>query len=251
MAQYFEIVDKKILVTGASSGIGKAVAIHLALEGASLLINGRDEQRLKETFASLHGAGHDFVVGDLTDETCIENIAEKSSKIEGLVHCAGLVQLLPFRYQTEESIRTMMEVNYFAPTQLIHKLVKNKKLSKPASIVIISSITSASSGTVGGSIYGSSKGAIEGLVRSLAIELGRSKVRINTIAPGMVETEAIDSLRLQVSDDALKMDMRKYPLGRYGNPIDVALACQYLLSDASNWVTGIRLVVDGGLSAQS
>lgn len=280
MSNPFNLAGNRILVTGASSGIGREVARQLAEAGAHLVITGRDEPRLTHVLDMLHalkpgettrqepsgdvavGAGregadperHRMLAGDLTDATFLEQLCDLSrsvGRLDGFVHCAGSIRLLPFPYQTEESIRELMEVNYFAPVGLLHRLLKQKQFQKPASVVLISSVTSSSRGTGGGSIYGSSKGALEGLVRSLAIELGRSGIRVNTIAPGMVETEAIEQLQQQLPPEALKKDRQRYPLGRYGLPSDVAHACWYLLSEASSWVTGTRLVIDGGLSAQS
>ena len=279
----FNLHNKHILVTGASSGIGRGVALQLASAGARLTIVGRNEERLFGVMemlngvnrkrvgnagigVGLNGQGHQMIVGDLTDESHLSAILDSlgdsggsggqgsgvsGGPIHGLVHAAGQIKLVPFAFQHEAGIRELMEVNYFAPVRLVHRLLKAKRIRKNGSVVLISSITGSHGGTGGGTIYGSSKGALEGLVRSLAVELGRSKIRVNTIAPGVVETEAIEEIRKQVSPEAMEKDMQRYPLGRYGTPSDVAYAVQYLLSDASAWVTGTRVVVDGGLSAQA
>lgn len=298
----FNLHNKHILVTGASSGIGRGVALQLASAGARLTIVGRNEERLFGVMEMLNGvkkersvdAGigvdgvigaeqganevdgaigvglnaqkHRMIVGDLTDESHLlaildsledsegsggQGSEQSGGTIHGLVHAAGQIKLVPFVFQHEAGIRELMEVNYFAPVRLVHRLLKAKRIRKNGSVVLISSITGSHRGTGGGTIYGSSKGALEGLVRSLAVELGRSKIRVNTIAPGVVETEAIEEIRKQVSPEAMEKDMQRYPLGRYGTPSDVAYAVQYLLSDASAWVTGTRVVVDGGLSAQA
>jgi len=247
----FEVSGKRIIVTGASSGIGRAVAVQLSDAGAEVLINGRDADRLEVTRKSMPAVDVEMIIGDLNEESCIEQLSSIERPLDGLVHCAGKIHLLPFTFQNEDAIREVMEVNYFAPVRLIHSLLKAKKFRKPSSIVLLSSVTSSERGTGGGSIYGSSKGALEGLVRSLALELGRNRIRVNTVAPGMVETEGVDELRKTLSAEALKKDVQKYPLGRYGSPSDIALSCQFLLSDASAWITGTRLLVDGGLSTQA
>jgi NAD(P)-dependent dehydrogenase (short-subunit alcohol dehydrogenase family) len=281
----FDLQGKHILVTGASSGIGRGVATQLASVGARLTVVGRNEERLRGVLKALEGmvpkpptkaagdaAGqvattmsskdelgvhartHRMIVGDLTNNAhrlAILDSLEEGGPLDGLVHAAGQIKLVPFQFQHEAEMRALMEVNYFAPVQLVHALLKGKKLRKGGSVVLISSITGSHGGTGGGTIYGSSKGALEGLVRSLAVELGRSKIRVNTIAPGLIETEAVAALRDLLSPEAMEKDVRRYPLGRIGSTVDVALAAQYLLSDASTWVTGTRLVVDGGLSAQA
>lgn len=262
----FNIKGKRIIVTGASSGIGKVVAKHLASEGAHLVITGRNVDRLADVLEEINRPKelderehskervHKMISGDLTDNSFVKELGETAKIIggfNGVVHCAGTIRLLPFLFQSEDSFRELMEINYFAPVRLLHRLLKEKKgILKFASIVLISSITSSDRGTGGGSIYGSSKGALEGLVRSLSVELGKSRIRVNTIAPGMVETEAIEALSHQITPEALKKDQLRYPLGRYGSPLDVAYACHYLLSEASSWVTGTRLVVDGGISSK-
>jgi NAD(P)-dependent dehydrogenase (short-subunit alcohol dehydrogenase family) len=144
-----------------------------------------------------------------------------------------------------------MEVNYMAPTLLLQTLIKKRKISRNASIIVISSVTSANFGSIGGTIYGSSKGALEGLVKSLSIELGRQNIRVNSISPGIIETEAIETLKKSLGEESFQNDLKKYPLGRYGKPKDVASAVHFLLSDSSSWITGINLVVDGGLTAHS
>ncbi|MAZ96094.1 MAG: 3-oxoacyl-ACP reductase [Flavobacteriales bacterium] len=251
MDEYFHLKDKKILVTGASSGIGKGIAERLARAGAHLYICGRDKERLDRVAESLNGTSHQTFLGDLTSAELQEHIASECEKLDGVVLNAGLIELIPFQIHNDQSIRELMEVNYMAPTLLLQKLIKNRKIARNASMILMSSVTSAVHGSIGGTIYGSSKGALEGLVKSLSIELGKQGIRVNSVSPGIIQTEAIEVLRTSLGEESFQNDLKKYPLGRYGEPKDVASAVHFLLSDSSSWITGINLVVDGGLTAHS
>lgn len=251
MDAFFNISGKRILITGASSGIGRGISERLANAGAQLYVCGRNEDRLNEVINSLHGDGHQSFIGDLTSSDVQLRIAAECEKLDGVVLNAGLIQLVPFQIQNEQTLRELMEVNYMAPALLLQRLISSRKINRNASIVAISSVTSASFGSIGGTIYGSSKGAIEGLVKSLSIELGRQGIRVNALSPGIVETEAIDALRKTLGEEAFQNDLKKYPLGRYGTAEDVASAVHFLLSNSSTWITGTNLVIDGGLTAHS
>ncbi|MCF8266992.1 MAG: SDR family oxidoreductase [Ignavibacteriales bacterium] len=246
----FSLVDKRILITGASSGIGKGIAEIFSAAGAELIITGRNSDRLKKTIASLNGDNHRLFTGDLTKIEVLEQLVSEIPPLHGVIHSAGIIELIPFKFITSEKLEEIMSINFTAPAILTNKLLKAKKLLPGASVVFISSITGNEVGTVGGSVYGASKGALKGMIKSLAIDLARSKVRVNNVAPGMIETEAIEELETTISKEALNEDMKNYPLGRYGNVSDVAYACQYLISDASIWVTGTTLVLDGGFTTK-
>ena len=251
MDEYFQIKGKRILVTGASSGIGRGISERLANAGAHLYLCGRNRDRLDTVTNSLNGNEHQPMLGDLTSSDVQLKIATECEKLDGVVLNAGLIELMPFQIHNDQSIRELMEVNYMAPTLLLQSLIKKRKISRNASIIVISSVTSANFGSIGGTIYGSSKGALEGLVRSLSIELGRQGIRVNSISPGIIETEAIEVLKKSLGEESFQNDLKKYPLGRYGKPKDVASAVHFLLSDSSSWITGTNLVVDGGLTAHS
>lgn len=161
-----------------------------------------------------------------------------------MVNCAGLTIPKPFKFLQEEDIQEVMTINFNAPLLLTQLLVKKKKLQKAASIVFISSISGIKVSYIGNSIYSASKGAINGFCKGLALELAPQQIRVNTVIPGMVETNIVSGG--EVTQEQMEADKQKYPLKRYGKPEEVAYAVVYLLSDASSWVTGSNLLIDGG-----
>ena len=240
----FSLENKTILVTGASSGIGKAIAIECAKMGAQVVITGRNEQRLQETYGQLESAQLAYIVADLTKKEDIETLVNQIDSLNGLVNCAGLTIPKPFKFLQEEDIQEVMTVNFNAPLLLTQLLIKKKKLQKASSIVFISSISGTKVSYIGNSIYSASKGAINGICKGLALELASQQIRVNTVIPGMVETNIVSGG--EVTQEQLEADKQKYPLKRYGKPEEVAYAVVYLLSDASSWVTGSNLLIDGG-----
>lgn len=242
----FSLENKTILVTGASSGIGRAIAIECSKMGASVIITGRNEERLKETHAQMEGNQPDYIVADLSLPNDVQNLVQKITSLNGLVNCAGLTKSLPFQFATRKNIDEVFNINFFAPVEISRLLVKNKKIKGGSSIVFISSISGVYYTIIGNSIYSASKGAINGIVKSMALELAPKSIRVNCINPGMINTNLLSEGI--ISKDQLQEDMKKYPLKRYGKPEEVAFAAIYLLSDASNWVTGSNLLIDGGLT---
>ena len=240
----FSLENKTILVTGASSGIGKAIAIECSKMGAQVVITGRNEQRLQETYKLLEGLQPAYIVADLTKKEDIETLVNQIDSLNGLVNCAGLTIPKPFKFLQEEDIQQVMTVNFNAPLLLTQLLVKKKKLQKTSSIVFISSISGTKVSYIGNSIYSASKGAINGICKGLALELASQQIRVNTITPGMVETNIVSGG--EVTQEQMEADKQKYPLKRYGKPEEVAYAVVYLLSEASSWVTGSNLLIDGG-----
>ena len=246
----FSLENKSILVTGASSGIGKEVAISIAKMGAAVILNGRNVERLNEVAKIINKNSTIIVSGDLTDSTTIKTLVETIPKLDGLVHAAGIMRLLPFKFIASNDLNEMMNINFTAPTLLSLELVKKKKINNNASIVYISSITGSLIGSKANSMYAASKGAVSGMVKGMAIDLAKKNIRVNEVAPGMIETSGAFEIENVVSKDAILEDKKKYPLGTYGQPEDVANACVYLLSSASKWITGTKIVVDGGFTAQ-
>lgn len=242
----FTLEGKKILVTGASSGIGRQTAIECSKEGASLIITGRNESRLSETFNSLYynNDGHSMVTADLLEEDDIERLIKKTGKIDGAVLCSGKGLTLPLQFATKEKMDDIFNTNFFSPIELLRLLYKRKNLMKGSSVVIIDSIGGVKIFTPGNAVYGASKAALNSIMRFCAVEFAPKKIRVNCVCPGMVETPLIH--RGTITEDQLEKDKQLYPLKRYGKPEDIAYACIYLLSDASSWVTGQDLFVDGG-----
>lgn len=244
----FDLFDKTILVTGASSGIGRAIALFLSKSGASVVISGRNKERLNETFFCLErkeGQNHHQLIADLNEDAQIEQLAAECASLDGVVCCSGINDKAPIKHVTREKIEKMYGTNVYGPMLLIKELLKKKRVKNAASIVFISSISSIYA-TISNAMYGSSKGAINSLVRVLALELAPKKIRVNAIMPGMVRTNMIEAYGL--SDEELAAVERGYPLGRIGEPQDIANAVVYFLSDASSWVTGANLVIDGGIT---
>lgn len=241
----FSLSGKTILVTGASSGIGRCTAIECSKMGGRIILTGRNEERLQETYQSLKGEGHKIIVGDLINEADVDNLVQSIDKIEGLVLCAGKGMTSPFSFCTREKYDEIFDVNFFAPVELLRLIVKKKKLTKNSSVVFVSSIGGVSAFSVGNCVYGASKAALTSTMKTCAHELAPKKIRVNSVNPGMVNTRLIQGGNL--SEEQHQADMERYPLKRYGEPEDVAYGIIYLLSDASSWVTGTSLVIDGGI----
>lgn len=242
----FTIENKDILVTGASSGIGKAIAIQAAKMGANVTITARNKERLTSTLEQMENPQyHTMILADLSIEEDVENLIKKiPSKLDGIVQCAGLTLPKPFHFITKENLSTVMNVNFEAPVYLTQQLFKKKLISQAASVVFISSIAGVYISDVGNSLYAASKGAINGIVKGMALEFAVKKIRVNCVNPGMVDTNILEAGI--ISQEQLEEHTQKYPLKRFGKPEDIAYAVIYLLSDASCWVTGSNLVIDGG-----
>ena len=240
----FSLDNKTILVTGASSGIGRAIAIECSRMGASVILTARNESRLQETLLQMHGDNHLAIAADLCNQNELLFLIEKTPNLDGLVNCAGLVKTIPFQFINIDSLAEVMSVNFTAPTLLSAQLVKKKKLLKNSSIVFISSISGVVCAGVGNSMYSASKGAINGMMKNMALDLAHKGIRVNSVNPGMVETHIYDAGT--ISPEQLEEDKKRYPLKRYGKPEEIAYAVVYFLSDASQWVTGSNLIIDGG-----
>jgi NAD(P)-dependent dehydrogenase (short-subunit alcohol dehydrogenase family) len=242
----FSIKDKKILVTGASSGIGKSIAIECAKLGAKVVITGRDITRLALTFQMLQGEGHIQLICDITSEEDINSLCNNIEKLDGVVNVAGIMKPKPFQFLTKKDIDFVMETNFLGPVLLTNQLLRKRVINKNASIVFVSSVTGVLCSFIGGSSYGASKGAINGIIKGIALELAPRGIRVNSVTPGMISTGIFNDSG--ITEEDMARDRLRYPLGRYGNTEDVAFAVVYLLSDASSWVTGANLLIDGGLT---
>lgn len=241
----YSLEGKTILVTGSSSGIGQTTAIECSKLGARMVITGRNAERLQETFDKLEGQGHIQIIADLNTEEDVEKLVSECPDLDGLVNNAGRGKSKPVNFIKLEDLEDVYKTNLFGVALLTKMLLKKKKLGKGSSIVFTSSISSKMT-AAGLAIYASSKAAVSAYMRTCAIELGSKNIRANAVLPGMVETKLINSGTYTDEDKA--NDLNLYPLGRYGAPEDVAYAIIYLLSDASSWVTGSELVIDGGRS---
>ncbi len=242
----FSLDGKTILVTGASSGIGQATAIECSKLGAKLVITGRNAERLQQTLVQLEGEGHLQIMADLSSPDGVKELVEKLPVLDGCVNNAGynVMQLVPFI--KEEDMRGIFEVNTFAPFMLTHLLAKKKKINKGGSIVFTSSIAGRGVTSPANGLYAATKAAVSGFARIAAVDLAGKKIRCNSVAPGMIETPL--KVAKNITDEQWAANMELYPLKRFGDPKDVAWAIIYLLSDASCWVTGSEIVVDGGRS---
>lgn len=244
----FSLAGKTVLVTGASSGIGRATAIECAKMGATVVVTGRNADRLNETFGQLEGEGHTQILADLLNSDNVTKLTELLPSLDGLVHCAGLIKTVPFQFVNEENLAAVMDVNFTVPTLLSALLVKKKKLNKNSSVVFISSISGKYCSLLGNSIYTASKSAIDGIAKGMALDVASKGIRVNCVNPGMINTAILEGG--VISQEQLDEDKKRYPLKRYGNPEEVAYAVIYLLSDASAWVTGSNLLIDGGYTLQ-
>lgn len=244
----FSLEGKTILVTGASSGIGRQTAIECSKMGAKIVACGRNEERLAEVISALEGDGHISFAGDLVENENIKHLVETVPNVDGTVFAAGRGLTLPFAFSTREKFDEIFNINFFSNVELLRMLSKKKKINNGGSVVFIVSIGGTKRFSPGNGIYGAAKAALNSMVHFSAIELAAKKIRVNGICPGMIDTPLIHKGTL--SEEQLKADADKYPLKRYGNPEDVAMGAVYLLSDASSWVTGHSLVIDGGITAK-
>jgi len=239
----FGIEGKRILITGASSGIGRATAEECAKCGAQLVLTARNEERLKATLDSLEGAGHTAIIADLTiQEDLVSLVGQLDSAMDGVVLCAGINDKSLIKFLNQEHVDKMLATNFTSPVYLSQMLTKKKKLAKESSIVFISSI-SAFYPSVSNAMYASSKAALTQFAKVLALELMPQKIRVNCIEPAFVETGMLNKYEISDKMDEIRANA---PFGRFLEPKEVAQAAIYLLSDATKLVTGSNLVMDGG-----
>lgn len=239
----FDLSGKTVLVTGASSGIGREIAIECSQMGAKVVLNGRNINRLKETLSLMEG-DHVVWTMDLTDSAGMSEAVSCIPALNGIVHCAGINELIPAKQVTAADVDRIMGTNFKAPVLLQAEILRQKKLIRGSSVVFIASIC-ADTPIIGNSIYSASKGALVSYAKSLMLELAPRNIRVNCISPGMVWTDLISDS--SIPKDRLHNDETRYPLKRYGRPSDIAGLAVYLLSDASEWMTGSNVRISGGM----
>ena len=249
----FSLTGKHILITGASSGIGRACAIHCAQQGASVTLLGRNEERLKESLAHLAtGQPAQFFSADLTDgqatAEAIKTAVQQQGKIEGIIHSAGISTTLPLRSLKADKVAHFLQTNVAAAVELTRLCTKKAYFSSEGGSIIYLSSVMGVVGEAGKTAYSLTKGALIAGTKSLALELARRGIRVNCISPGVVETPMSQSAVYSQTEAAKQKIEAMHPLG-LGQPEDIANACIYLLSDAARWVTGTNLIVDGGYTA--
>lgn len=240
----FSLEGKTILVTGASSGIGKATAIECSKMGATLVITGRNKERLHEVYSLLNGNNHLQILADLTETQDIDNIIKNVPKLDGIVLSAGKSLTLPIPFCSREKFDSYFDINFFSPVEIIRLLYKKKILKNASSIVFISSVGGVTGFNPGNSIYGASKAALNSFMRFCANEFASRKIRVNSICPGMIDTPLIH--RGTITEDQLKEFANNYLLKRFGTVEEIAWGAIYFLSDASAWTTGTSLIINGG-----
>jgi NAD(P)-dependent dehydrogenase (short-subunit alcohol dehydrogenase family) len=248
MENNFSLSGKTILITGASSGIGKATAIACANLDANVITTGRNLIKLKNTFDLLVGSNHRMIPFDF-EENNLNDFISTLPQLDGIVHSAGIIDSIPYQFTNEKKLEKVMNINFSIPFHLTRLLLKSKKINKNSSIVFVSSISGISITAVGHAAYSASKGALSACTRVLALENAPQQIRVNSVCPGMVKTEMIYNNPAYTKDDLLADEKRNYPLG-YGNPENVAEPIAFLLSNAAKWITGSNIIIDGGASIQ-
>lgn len=239
----FSLEGKTILVTGASSGIGRSVAIECSKIGARMVITGRNKERLTETLGQLQGEGHISIVADMTHYEDVVRIVDSVPVLDGVSHNAGITKVVMVKHLQSSDLNNILNTNTISPILLTQLLVKNRKFNKDSSIVFTSSLSGNYCVHYGESMYAASKGAISGFAKGAALDLSRSRIRVNCVCPGIVRTNIFSGV---LTEEELEAKQQYFPLKRFGEPTDVAYAIIYFLSDASCWVTGAELKIDGG-----
>lgn len=241
----FTLEGKTILVTGASSGIGRATAIECSKMGATVILTARNEERLNETLSQMEGKGHSIVPADLADEEQIMNLAMTVPDLDGLVFSTGMLEMKAVKFYTSKATNRICHTNLFSAMYLVRNLLKKRKINNSASLVFISSIAAAHVQSIGNGLYSVTKAALEAFMRQCAIELADYRIRANAIDPGMVDTNLLNGV-VSNMEEARKADEEKYLCKRYGRPEEIAWMSVYLLSDASEFVNGSTMIIDGG-----
>ena len=241
----FSLEGKTILVTGASSNIGRQIAVKCSEMGAKVIATARNEERLKETLSKMSGVGHQFIASDLSEAEQIPVLVEQLPELDGIVMCAAVFRTTPIRNNRRKYTEEIFRTNTFANIDLVQLILKNKKIKDGGSILFISSVA-AYRPYAGNALYSATKGAINSFCQVLAIEQGNRKIRANCVSPGIIQTD-MEVKDWAVTQEELAKEEARFPLG-FGHTEDIAYAAVYMMSDASKWVTGTNMIVDGGQS---
>jgi len=244
----YSLENKTILVTGASSGIGKATAIECAKLGATVVVTARNEKRLSAVLAELdttYGQKHQMVIADISTSEGIDTLITALPSLDGLSSNAGIaLGNSPIKFIGEEQMQRLMQTNTYSHVLLAKTLFKKKLIAKNGSMVFTTSIGGTISHGPGNTLYGMSKNALLAFSKYASIEFAPRGIRVNCVSPGMIETPLINLDAITEEDKAI--DAEKYLLKRYGRPEEVARTTAFLLGDASSFITGTAIVVDGG-----
>ncbi len=243
----FSLADKTILITGASSGIGARAAVTVAEMGATVVLSARNKERLEETLGQLPKGDHKIITADLTDPDAIEALVDETPLLDGAVHSSGVVRPFPVKFIGKKQVDELFGINYNGPVLLTSRLFRKKKINKGASLVFMSSISSQFPHK-GGALYSGTKAALNTYSKTIALEYAPQRVRSNVISAAMVKTPLFEEAEKAITKEMMDKHGEQYPLG-FGTPEDVANAMVFLLSDASGWITGTEIVMDGGLTA--
>ena len=249
----FSLENKTVLITGASSGIGRQCAIDCSKMGAKVVLVARNEERLNATLSMMEGDGHLVVAQDLTDfdvipET-VKQIIEKIGPLDGALHCAGISNTEPLKLYGVERLEEFFRANVFGAVMLTKEICKLKNYNKDGTSIVFFASVAAIVGESCKSAYSMTKGALISSTRSLAVEYSKKKIRVNSVSPGVIETP-INANQNYMKDPVLREQFEAKHLLGLGQTTDISNACIYLLSDASRWVTGQNLVVDGGYTVR-
>jgi NAD(P)-dependent dehydrogenase (short-subunit alcohol dehydrogenase family) len=249
----FDFDRRCVVVTGASSGLGRACALALSRHRARVVLVGRDEATVTSTLETLDGDGHETLMVDLEQldriGPAVTAVAQRVGRLYGLCHAAGIVETKPLSATTPEVVQRMMQVNVLAGLEMARVVARRDLMEQSGGSLLFLSSVYGLVGVPGEAAYSAAKGAITAAARAMAIELARRRIRVNTISPGLVITPMTNAALGALSPEHAAAIEQKHPLG-LGTPEDVAMAAVFLLAPAVGWITGIDLVVDGGYSAQ-